>query len=167
MLKGSRRILGCAFLIFFSVTSASADTTTLAWNTNPEPDIAGYRLFYGVQAGSHPTKVEVGNQTSIALTGLVDGQRYYFVVRAYNSSGLESPDSAEISGVAVGLVAITSTASSNPIPTGAPVTWTALAGANATLDTSFGGLTRLLACGAWSKTTVLRTASLGRLRPPS
>ena len=75
--------------------SASADTVTLAWDANPEPNIAGYVIAYGTSPGNHPSTVDVGNRTTWQLPGLAAGQRYYFVVRAYNTAGLMSADSAE------------------------------------------------------------------------
>jgi hypothetical protein len=48
-----------------------------------------------------------------------------------------SAPSTEISGVALGVVSLTSTATSTTIPTGAPVTWTALASAGSALQYEF------------------------------
>src|SRR5438309_6171194 len=69
---------------------------TATWNPNPEPDIAGYILSYGTQAGAHPTSIDVGNLTTWQVTGVTPGQIYYFVVQAYNTSGLISVPSAEV-----------------------------------------------------------------------
>ena len=57
--------------------------------------MAGYKLSYGTQTGVYTTTVDVGNVTSGPLT-LPDGQRYYFAVRAYNTSAMNSPYSAEV-----------------------------------------------------------------------
>jgi hypothetical protein len=97
---------------------------------------SGYRVSYGTASGVHPTTLDVGNQTTAAFTGLTPGQRYYFVVRAYTATQV-SPASVEVSGVALGLVAVTSTAGSSTIPTGAPVTWTALASGGVALEYQF------------------------------
>jgi hypothetical protein len=125
-----RRVhLVSALLAFMWATPASAGVMTLAWNPNTEPDIAGYRLRYGTTPGSHPTVVDVGNRTSWQISRLADGQRYYFVVTAYNTSGLESAPSGEVSATVVGLVTILSDASS-PSPTGTPITFIAKATSN-------------------------------------
>ena len=55
--------------------------------------------------GIHPTTLEVGNQTTYTVSGLGPGI-YYFVVLAYNTSGLQSPSSNEVS--------VTITASPSP-----------------------------------------------------
>src|SRR5688500_6973286 len=93
-------------------SSAFADVINLAWDANAEPNIAGYRVSYGTSSGNLPNTLDVGNQTSARVAGLTGGQRYYFVVRAYNTSGITSAPSGEVSGVAVGIVSLTSTAAS-------------------------------------------------------
>ena len=72
-----------------------AATVTATWNANSEADLAGYRLSYGTQTGVYTTTVDVGNVTSGPLT-LTGGQRYYFAVRAYNTSAMPSAYSAEV-----------------------------------------------------------------------
>jgi len=67
---------------------------TISWEPNTEPDIAGYRIYYGTAPGNYSTKIDVGNKTT-ALLNLKDQLGYYFAVTAYNSSGVESNYSAE------------------------------------------------------------------------
>ena len=96
----------CALLTLCLPTVCFAEKVTVAWDANTEPGITGYRVSYGTSSGNHTTTLDVGNQTTTALTGLLAGQRYYFVVRALTSTQV-SPPSVEISGVALGLVAVT------------------------------------------------------------
>jgi PKD repeat protein len=56
----------------------------------PLTDLAGYRVYYGQTSGNLTLKVDVGNQTTYLLSGLVGGQVYYFAVTAYDTSGNES-----------------------------------------------------------------------------
>ena len=97
-----------ASLLF--ATPGFAEIVRLTWNANTEPNLSGYRLAYGTSPGVHPTTVDVGNQTTAQVTGLVPGQRYYFVVRAYATDGTQSGPSNEVSGVALSVVSLTSTA---------------------------------------------------------
>ena len=83
----------------FLLASASvlrAATVTATWNANPESDIAGYRLLYGTQSGNYTTTIDVGNVTTRVVT-VVGGRTYFFVVQAYDTSGLTGPNSAEVS----------------------------------------------------------------------
>ena len=79
-----------------------AASLTLAWNPNPELDVAGYLVSYGTQPGSYSTSVDVGNNTSQPVGNLVDGATYFFTVKAYNTSGLFSVSSQELAAAAPG-----------------------------------------------------------------
>jgi hypothetical protein len=132
------RTLFCTVAVsLLFATPGFAEIIRLTWNANTEPNLGGYRLAYGTSPGVHPTTVDVGNQTTAQVPGLAPGQRYYFVVRAYATDGTQSAPSNEVSGVALGVVSLTSTATWSPIPLGSPVTWTALASAGPALEYQF------------------------------
>jgi hypothetical protein len=141
------RIAACALLTLCLPALCFAEKVTVAWDANTEPGITGYRVSFGTAPGVHGTTQDVGNQTTASFTGLLAGQRYYFVVRALTSTQV-SPPSVEVSGVAIGLVAVTSSAGSSTIPTGAPVTWTALASGGVTLEYQF--FRQLQPSGPWT-----------------
>src|SRR3989475_8131736 len=84
-------------LCSLSPTSSSAAQVTLAWDANTEPDLAGYKLYYGSSSRSYQLSVDVGNRTSYTLSGLLEGQTYYFAATAYNLSQNESGFSNEVS----------------------------------------------------------------------
>ena len=69
---------------------------TLAWDENPEQDIAGYILRWGFTSGEYTSSTDVGNHTRLTVPNLVTGATYYFVVSAYNESGLEGDPSTEL-----------------------------------------------------------------------
>src|SRR6516162_3392943 len=75
--------------------SVLADVT-LAWNPNPDPTVAGYRLHAGTASGVYNQVIEVGNATATAVSNLAAGKTYYFVVTAYTAAALESGPSNEI-----------------------------------------------------------------------
>src|SRR5580704_10655576 len=105
---GTRRICGVVVLLLSWAGAAQAATLTLAWDPSPEPDTAGYVLNWGNHSGAYDSGIDVGNQTSTQVTGLVAGLPYYFVVRAYNSAGLFSSPSVEVSrraGIPISVVA--------------------------------------------------------------
>src|SRR5687767_11064656 len=80
--------------------SAWAQTTrsvTLAWDQNPEPDIAGYRLHYGEATGVYTQSADAGSALTATVTDLTIGRTYFFVVTAYNTAELESLPSEEVS----------------------------------------------------------------------
>lgn len=83
----------------FTITVASPSTgsATLSWipptqNTDGSAltDLAGYRVMYGRSSSSLDQVVQVGpGASSYTITGLTSGA-WYFAVKAYNSSGVES-----------------------------------------------------------------------------
>jgi hypothetical protein len=86
-------------LAFAPAAWASANLT-LAWDPNPEPDLAGYRLLYGTAPHAYTGVVDVGLRTRYTLEGLVAGQEYFLSVQAYNTLGQSSAPAVEVSGVA-------------------------------------------------------------------
>jgi hypothetical protein len=82
-----------------AIPAEGASPLTLAWDANSEADLAGYLISYGRQPGAYTTSVDVGNRTSWVPSGLQAGQRYYFAIQAYNTAGLFSAHSNEITVV--------------------------------------------------------------------
>lgn len=88
-----------AVLILLLITGivSPAQTVTLAWDPNPEPDVVGYRLYYGPTNRSYTNSVNsVTNETKATVSGLTRGETYFFYVTASNDLGLESGQSTEI-----------------------------------------------------------------------
>ncbi|HEX7281606.1 MAG TPA: DNRLRE domain-containing protein, partial [Vicinamibacterales bacterium] len=73
----------------------AADAAVATWDANTELDVAGYRLSYGTQPGLHTTSINVGKVTSYQFFPPA-GARYYVVVQAYNTKGVLSAKSAEV-----------------------------------------------------------------------
>jgi fibronectin type 3 domain-containing protein len=69
---------------------------SLVWDPNIEPDLEGYKCYYGLNSRDYTHTVVVGNQTVCTVTDLKPGETYYFAVTAYNTVGLESDYSEEI-----------------------------------------------------------------------
>ena len=68
-------------LLFVSMTPAFAGSVNLSWDANTEPDLAGYKVYFGTSSGNYGTPASVGNTTSYSLAGLSDGT-YFFAVTA-------------------------------------------------------------------------------------
>lgn len=70
---------------------------TLAWDANPAPEIASYRVYYGTESGNYTNSVVAGNTTTATVSGLSSGVTYYFAITAVDGDGLESDFSNEVS----------------------------------------------------------------------
>jgi hypothetical protein len=108
-LAATRRIgtwLGLAvaglMLVGVCAWARADDWVTLAWDPNSEPDLGGYIVYYGVRSRLYTNAINVGNVTTNTVTGLVEGVLYYFAVTAYNTNGLESDYSDEVTYLAGG-----------------------------------------------------------------
>ena len=84
----------CTFYLIPLITYAS--TVTLAWDQNPESDLAGYNIHYGTSSRNYDYSVDTGNSPSCTISGLQEGTTYYFAVTAYDSQANESDFSEEI-----------------------------------------------------------------------
>jgi hypothetical protein len=76
-----------------------ADSVSFIWTTNSEPDLAGYKLYYGTNSGRYSNIVNVPKTNIFQLQGLVRQKRYYFALTAYSTGGLESFRTPELTCV--------------------------------------------------------------------
>lgn len=71
---------------------------TLAWDTNKERYLGGYRIYYGNASRSYNQILDVGNKTTYTITDLSENLPYYFAITAYNRRNIfESEFSNEVS----------------------------------------------------------------------
>jgi curli biogenesis system outer membrane secretion channel CsgG len=76
-----------------------AGALKVSWDANTEPDLAGYKIYYGQSANNYTTTINVGNVTLYTVDQLTEGVTYYFVVTAYDLAGNESGFSTEVSAL--------------------------------------------------------------------
>jgi len=73
------------------------ESIILAWDPNsPNENIAGYKLYIGIESRSYSTVIDVANSTSGSIEKPNLGEVYYLAVTAYNSEGEESGFSEEL-----------------------------------------------------------------------
>ncbi len=82
-----------SLLLFTPASFAAPDRVTVAWDANPEPDISGYQVYYGVVSSGSTNVVPVSGSTQQQVAGLQPQRQYWFYVTAKNSAGLESDPS--------------------------------------------------------------------------
>jgi PKD repeat protein len=86
------------FLFFFVSNSSAVTQVSLQWDPNTETDLAGYRIFSREQSQSYDYTAPVweGTDTFCTIYNLDETKTYCFVARAFDTSGLESQNSAEV-----------------------------------------------------------------------
>lgn len=91
-------LLLCASLgAFIEANASAANTVVLGWETDPDPAVVGYNLYYGAASRYYTNVVSVGPVTNTTISGLRQGVTYFFAVVAYTWDGLQSDYSAEVS----------------------------------------------------------------------
>src|SRR6266540_2608845 len=93
--RWARRSIFAAFILVTTVAFGGL-SVTVAWNPNPEPDIAGYKVYAGTNSGRYSTVMDAGKRTDQIISNLATGRTYYFAATAYDTSGLESDLSPEV-----------------------------------------------------------------------
>jgi hypothetical protein len=91
-------ILLSVCFIFCSVVHSFASTqVSLEWRANSEPDLAGYRVFCHEEGKSYDytNPIWEGTNNYCTIYNINETKTCYFVVRAFNTEGLESGDSNE------------------------------------------------------------------------
>ena len=77
-------------------SAAGAQQLTLAWDASASTNVVGYRLYYGTNTRSY----QFVTNTSLMLTqsvALPHRGRWFFAATAYDTNGLESDFSSEVS----------------------------------------------------------------------
>lgn len=88
-----------------AVQQASMGSATLSWQPptvradgSPLANLAGYRIRYGTSSGNYPNVVVIQNAgVTRAVVGNLPPATYYFVISAYDATGLESDNSSPVS----------------------------------------------------------------------
>lgn len=83
-------------LSFLLIIPAHSAQVTLQWDSNTEPDLAGYKIYYGNASKSYQLGVDVGNRTTSTISNLEEGKIYYFAATAYDTLNNESEFSNEL-----------------------------------------------------------------------
>lgn len=74
---------------------AHGATVRVGWDANSEPDLDGYKVYYGTLSGTYANVLDIGMNTGADISSLASGRTYYFAVTAYDVSGNESAFSNE------------------------------------------------------------------------
>ena len=91
-------VLLAALFLGAYLGAAAPATVTLAWNPSSDKSVAGYNVYYGGTSRNYTNVVPVNIPgTNAVISGLMAGATYYFTVTAWDTLGVESAFSSEIS----------------------------------------------------------------------
>ena len=99
-----------AVLVFLFINAVAArgatSSVSLEWNPSTDSAVIGYNVYYGGSSGVYTNVISTDNITNAVISGLIEGDTYYFAVTAYDVYGDESAFSNEISYIVPGILAI-------------------------------------------------------------
>jgi hypothetical protein len=87
------------FAFFFIPDVSAATQASFRWESNTEPDLAGYRIFHREQGQDYDyaNPIWEGTDTYCTIYDLDESKTYFFVARAFDNEGYESENSLEAS----------------------------------------------------------------------
>lgn len=116
-----KKLIGLLFLSIGLVSNSISDQVSLAWCPSLDTNVVGYNIYFSagpiitnwipaIYSSNNPyvlisdgtnyyrsytNKITIGNITTTTITGLIEGNVYYFTATAINSEGNESEFSNE------------------------------------------------------------------------
>jgi len=82
-------------LILLSATLVHAQKVRLAWDSSPSPDVVGYRIHFGTNAGDYSFVTNVGMVRTQTVV-LPHTGRWFFAATAVDANGVESDFSNQV-----------------------------------------------------------------------
>jgi len=100
-------LLVLGIFLAVGVSAAPENKLGLAWDANTESNLAGYKVYYNTRGPGAPydgvgqaegdSPIDVGNVTEFDFNSIdFRAKDFWFVVTAYNTEGLESGYSNEV-----------------------------------------------------------------------
>ena len=81
-------------IILLATPSVHATTVQLSWDKVSHSELAGYKVYYGLQDTDITSEVDIRiddpDQTSCSIENLEEGKTYAFTMKSFTSSGMES-----------------------------------------------------------------------------
>jgi len=93
---------GLLLLVLSLCSTTWAGELNLGWDT--DAGAAGFIIYYGTSIGNYTFETDTGTNTTVTIEGLLPGLTYYFAIAAYDSNGVQSALSSEISYTMPGIV---------------------------------------------------------------
>lgn len=92
-------LVGCVLLL--DVAPRRGAMLTIAWDADQrQPQVAGYKVYYGTRSHVYAAFQDAGKAHSCRLGALADRTTYYVAVASYDLTGTESALSGEVAGMA-------------------------------------------------------------------
>lgn len=88
-------------------TQPNSITVKITWNANTEPDLAGYRIYWGTSSMSPQFVRDIAQTSTNATLELESPDEWFISLTAYNIFGFQSDPSNEIKVGGISATALT------------------------------------------------------------
>ncbi len=89
-------VLTLVSILLSSFSIVKGADVLFEWDPNTESELAGYEIFHGSSSGTYHSSEKLGNVTEYTMSGLEDGVKHYFALKAYDINDNKSEFSDEI-----------------------------------------------------------------------
>lgn len=121
-LKPMSRFIWIVFILILSTGKLFAGNLTLSWDPSTSTNVGGYKIYYGISSKKYTANVDTGKTTSFQVTGLTNGSKYFFAVKAYNvAKTIESSFSNEVSATVPSTTTLSSNFTTNKVSGSSPL----------------------------------------------
>jgi hypothetical protein len=88
-------VLNTVANVSVATNMADAHSVLVSWDASADAGVTGYHICWGTNSGNYTKRLDVGQVTSLVVTGLVEGSTNFFAVRSVDGDFNESPMSSE------------------------------------------------------------------------
>jgi fibronectin type 3 domain-containing protein len=78
-----------------STCAYASQSVELTWDPSADLNVVAYKVYYGTQSRVYSSSITYGDISDVTISGLADGQTYYFAASAVDNEGNESVLSGE------------------------------------------------------------------------
>jgi hypothetical protein len=88
--------IGLLVLLLILPEEVYAALLKISWNKNTESNLEGYNVHIGTTPGNYDSRLNVGLNNEVYMSGLEENVDLYIAISAYNQIGIEGPFSEEV-----------------------------------------------------------------------
>src|SRR5688572_8526573 len=93
-------LFGLAMGATLTAQEGETGSITLLWDSSPDAEVVGYRVYIGTESGVYSETVDVSAyQTSFVFTRASERKAYYFAVASLAAGPIVGPRSPEVVGI--------------------------------------------------------------------
>ena len=94
--KASLAVVSAWLVLLGQFPVFAVQDVVISWDASGDTKVVGYKIYYGSSSRAYTNVVDVGNSTSVTISGLTEGSTNYFAATTYAAEASESSYSEEV-----------------------------------------------------------------------